>query len=268
MKKILLIIFIGVNALFAQTHNVMGDTSIASINGVDTANIASINGISWLGYSAGGGGGETGEIFADDFEDGNATDDWSVYLHQGSNTITAQTDTANAGYAAQFFYAGTDAFNYISIPVANKESIYFRGYFRISNGALGVAGNNWQPVVTFTDATTVVAQGLIYADPAGTTFDEWIILDPFGNASGTNEFGRGTWKRYELGYERGTGANGFVELRIDGVTAYSRTALDFTSYLIDSIKIGNSNESGNVVDGYLFWDDIVIDSTDWVGAKP
>lgn len=211
---------------------------------------------------------ETGEIFADDFEDGNVSDDWSVYLHQGSNVITAVSDTVNDGsYAARYYYAGTNAYNYLSIPVANKETVYFRGYFRIRTGAKGVGSNNWQPIITLTDATTVVAQTLIYSDPANTTFDEWIILDPFGNASGTNQWGVGTWKRVELGYERGTGANGFVELRVDGTTAYSRTGLNFTAYHIDSIKIGNSNESGNVANGYYYWDDIVIDSTDWVGAK-
>lgn len=55
MKKLLLILLCAL-PLIAQTHNVNSDTSIASINGIDTANIASINEVAWLGYAAGGGG--------------------------------------------------------------------------------------------------------------------------------------------------------------------------------------------------------------------
>lgn len=55
MKKLILILLCA-SRLIAQTHNVNSDTSIASINGVDTVNIASINGVTWLGFPTGGGG--------------------------------------------------------------------------------------------------------------------------------------------------------------------------------------------------------------------
>ena len=49
MRKLILILLFLIPAIKAQTHNILGDTNIVSITGVDTGDVASVNGISWLG---------------------------------------------------------------------------------------------------------------------------------------------------------------------------------------------------------------------------
>ena len=54
MRKLILILLFLIPVIKAQTHNILGDTNIVSITGIDTGDVASINTITWLGYPAGG----------------------------------------------------------------------------------------------------------------------------------------------------------------------------------------------------------------------
>ena len=213
----------------------------------------------------GNGGSEEGEVFAEDFEDGTL-DAWALQWEAG-NSIAIATDTVNNGtYSVKFVYGGSNNLNVMSIPVDNLNSIYFRCYMRwVVNMTFG-DGYPTADIMHYYDDVLPLANARIKCDAD----DEPRNWDITANATDYGEnydaIISGDWFRLEVGWERGTGVDGWVEIRVDGDSICGTYAVD-RLYNVDSLKIGNylSNEFPN---GHIYMDDIVVDSTDWVGIKP
>lgn len=214
-----------------------------------------------------GGGGA--EIFADDFEDGNATDDWTAYTHAGSNTITAATDSVYAGtYSAKYDWDGTNQNNYVSISVADATKIYITMYINYGSGFH--TGTAWgvTPFLTLYDGATVIGGLSVQAGGAGadinniqldTNGDDVVFPDP--------NFLTNHWQKIELRWVRGATPNTGT-MRVWWTHPVSGT-LDSVSVanvadntlLCDKIVFGTDQPETIVGAAIMYMDAIKIDST-------
>ncbi|EFK95507.1 hypothetical protein LDC_2473 [sediment metagenome] len=209
---------------------------------------------------------ETGEVFADDFEDGTL-DAWIVYAESG-NSISIATDTTHSGtYAAKLVYGGSNNRNVMSIATDNLNSIYFRCYMKFPANFVGGDGYPTTDFFSFVDGAAGVVYQRIKHD-ASNRPRNWDILSNGTTDQDANytHMIHNNWFLVELAWERGTGSNGWTTFKVNGDSVVGIGSLPL-ALNADSIRIGTYilNENPN---GYIYIDDVVIDSTTWVGAKP
>jgi len=248
---------------------VNSDTSIASINGVDTVNIASINGTTWLGFPTGGGGSCSAEIFCDDFEDADATDDWAGQTMGEDNEIGLSTDSIYAGdYSAKWIWSGTNQDNYSYISIPNSTKVYITMYINYGSGFH--SGTAWgvTPFVTLYDGATVIGGLSVQAGGAGadvnniqldTNGDDVVFPDP--------NFLTNHWQKIELRWVRGATPNTGT-MRVWWTHPVSGT-LDSVSVanvadntlLCDKIVFGTDQPETMGGTAIMYIDNIEIDST-------
>lgn len=217
----------------------------------------------------GGGGSCSAEIFCDDFEDGNATDDWTNYVHAGTNVITAITDSVYAGtYSAKWDWDGTNQNNYVSISVADKTKIYITMYINYGSGFH--SGTAWgvTPFVTLYDGATVIGGVSVQAGGTGadvnniqldTNGDDVVFPDP--------NFLTNHWQKIELRWVRGATPNTGtmrawwthpVSGTLDSVSVAN---VADNTLLCDKIVFGTDQPETIVNASIVYFDNIKVDST-------
>jgi len=229
---------------------------------------------------AAGGGSEEGELFAEDFEDGNL--DNFVSTMEAGNTGTIESDSVNSGsYALKMAFTGSNNLGYLTAGLtgATATTIYFRCYYNIDGDFYTHQASTFQVFDFFAGTDDAlsgsnndeVSMARLKGD-GDRIFYKWNLrsgISGIGEDDGDNNDGdeQNTWKRFEMGWGKGTGANGWFTIRIDGDSVAGKVGLDFITVnaYIDSIRIGNFDESGNPT-GTFYIDDIVVDTTDWVGV--
>lgn len=217
----------------------------------------------------GGGGSCSAEIFCDDFEDGNATDDWTNYVHAGTNVITAITDSVYAGtYSAKWDWDGTNQNNYVEISVADKTKLFVTMYINYNSGFHGGAAWGVTPFVTLYDGATVIGGLSVQAGGTGsdvnniqlnTNGDDVVFPDP--------NFLLSMWQKIELRWVKGATA-GTGTMRVWWTHPVSGT-LDSVSVanvadntlLCDKIVFGTDQPETIVGAAIMYMDAIKIDST-------
>jgi len=236
-----------------------------------------------LGYYNAAGGDvtppDTGGIFWDDFETGDFSK-WDVENEEGDNLITAGTDTVFDGtYSAWYDWAGVDNVNYLQVDPAgmSEDEVYFRCYIKIDQNFRGPAFGHAHAVVGFFDGGTEVVR--VFARTGNTdedpdfSFLQWRLWGR-GDAGHEEEEGaeqdgytHNTWLRFEVGWEHGTGADGWATIKVDGDSIIGIYGMDCDSYFIDRIRVGTWTHYP-IDDSYYWIDNILIKNDDWVGAKP
>lgn len=232
----------------------------------DSSNVSGYSNRDSATTLSGGGG---AEIFADDFEDGNATDDWTAYTHAGSNTITAATDSVYAGtYSAKYDWDGTNQNNYVSISVADATKIYITMYINYGSGFH--TGTAWgvTPFLTLYDGATVIGGLSVQAGGAGadinniqldTNGDDVVFPDP--------NFLTNRWQKIELRWVRGATA-GTGTMRVwwthpvgGTLDSVSVANVADNTLLCDKIVFGTDQPETIVNASIVYFDNIKVDST-------
>lgn len=217
----------------------------------------------------GGGGSCSAEIFCDDFEDGNATDDWTNYVHAGTNVITAITDSVYAGtYSAKWDWDGTNQNNYVEISVADKTKLFVTMYINYNSGFHSGAAWGVTPFVTLYDGATVIGGLSVQAGGAGadvnniqldTNGDDVVFPDP--------NFLTNHWQKIELRWVRGATPNtGTVRVwwthPVSGtLDSVSVANVADNTLLCDKIVFGTDQPETMGGTAIMYIDNIEIDST-------
>ena len=211
---------------------------------------------------------ETGEATNDDFEMGNLNK-WDLYTEAG-NSIAIATDTVNNGtYSAKITYGGSNYIGKMSIPVDNLNSVYFRAYIWIPNNYNIGGAYTYNDIVSFYDGTQHAILCQLYSNYDGTILN-WRVLADDQNSGQyydgvTGKLGR--WTRLELAWEKGSGSDSWCEVRVDGDSICGLSGFTTSGINIDSIHVGNFFYPAIFPIGYIYFDDIVVDTTDWVGPR-
>lgn len=233
----------------------------------DSSNVSGYSNRDSATTLSGGGGGA--EIFADDFEDGNATDDWTAYTHAGSNTITAATDSVYAGtYSAKYDWDGTNQNNYVSISVADATKIYITMYINYGSGFH--TGTAWgvTPFLTLYDGATVIGGLSVQAGGAGADINN-IQLDTNGDDAVFPDpnFLTNRWQKIELRWVRGATA-GTGTMRVwwthpvgGTLDSVSVANVADNTLLCDKIVFGTDQPETIVNASIVYFDNIKVDST-------
>lgn len=243
--------------------------------------------------------GETGDIFADDFETGDFSQ-WTGNYANSPNTKYIQSDTVGTQgdtYAATFLYRGQAGnFNYLSIPVpAVHDTILFRAYVRYSGYPNypydhffpdSSGGSAWNDIVTMSDGGSSVAG--IKVRSGSSTYEHGVPYYPMirwiaysvTQSGQSGDWASGlidtsmtrAWQRLEFQYIKGTATQGTgaITVRVNGTQVATYTTINDSALVIDSLHIGNRFENNQPI-GRWDWDDIVVDTTatgGWIGAKP
>ena len=263
-----------INSLAQTTKIVGGVTNPASVGGVSNANISSVMGITFTKSSVAS---ETGEIFADDFSDGDISD-WTQGVGT-SNTITLED--SGSFYCVKFHYDSTS--NYLAFwqtltTDADSMFLRFEVFIPSTFETDKYNGGTYQvnELFTFTTAagdsaaSPIAKYRLKGGTPAPSTIDRLNIRMIVGgeddSPGGTYNAYDDKWTRFECGYIKGTGANGWAQILLDGNdigTAY--TTADHSTVTIDEIIFGNYYE-GNIPTGDMWIRYVRIDSTGYPGA--
>jgi len=217
--------------------------------------------------------GEVGEIFAEDFEPtGSLVANWALE-REGSNTVAEASDTTHDGsYSAKLTYIGDDEMSKFAIGISNLETIYLRGYMWVTSGYNTGSSFGWNEVVCFYDGATKVAGFEVKGGDPGNPYN-WVVR-PDGvtrvvGSDGNGWTGKiGTWTRVEFYWEKGTGSDGMMTVKVDGDSIIGVGGFDHTAFHIDSIKVGNTTAAFADPEGHIYWDDLIADSTGYPGAKP
>ena len=241
MKKILLIL-ICASALIAQTHNVNSDTSIASINGVDTTDIASINGITWLGY--GGGGGGATPFATLDFEEGDLTD-----FTDASNAGTTVSVSTTQAYTGTYSIALTGNGGYCDFSFTSTDTIWVQFAIYIPSASSHDGGGYGYMVVPEDgdDRSTFAMEG-------DGDFVGWMFGEDSGsmNSVSTN-YTEDAWHIITIEYTNDA-TNSWYKMWVDGSSGWSSTSTIYThSDNVTFVRVGHL--SGTIT-GNIYLDDI------------
>jgi len=228
-------------------------------------------------YNAAGGGAspETGEIFADDFEDGTF-DAWTTVNSDVGDTNYVTSDTVNAGtYAALFEWNGVGNDSYIQVEPADLDAtkVYFRMYIRVDHFFRGKSYGNTFAAVTFWDGSTEVARTFIRTGNTDENPDfsflewrAWIRGSSEDEGAEQDGYTHDTWLRFELAWEQ-NGTSAWATIKVDGDSIIGVAGQDHSAYFIDKIRVSAYNNVP-MDSSIIRVDDVVIDSLTWVGAKP
>lgn len=205
---------------------------------------------------------ETGEIFADDFEDGTLAA-WSKYSTSGTS-ISIATDTVHSGtYSAKFVWDGGGNYNNrIAVHAANATKVYFRCYMYWPSAFVTGDGQGSPDLVSYYDGASVLVE-FKNKGSASQHPEKWHVIEGTQSLGDANEgilFGQ--WFRFECGWNKATDSSW---IKINGTQICEITMT--RDYFVDSVKVGCARIN-EPINGYFYMDDIVIDSTGWVGAKP
>lgn len=220
---------------------------------------------------------EVGEIFADDFSDGDISD-WTQGTGAG-NTITVVD--SGSFYCVKFHYDSTSAYLafWQTMPLV-ADSMFVRFYVFIPSSfeCDRYNGGTYQPneLFTFTTAAgdSAASPYAKYRIKGGTPAPSIINRLNVRMTTGGEDDSPGDaylpyddkWTRFECGYYKGTGSDGWAQIKLDGndVGTLYNTA-NHATVTIDEMIFGNYYES-NKPRGDIWIRHVRIDSTDWVGA--
>lgn len=222
------------------------------------------------------GGGDSGGLKVFNAETGNTTD-WPFSTIDTSSTWTAETEAkqnGNYGYKIWFGYGGGSDERYYTF--ANQTEVYYRFYYYIPTGFTGytVASRTYFGGLQY-NATGGVIEGLFPFTNAsgaiyGFRFDSSIpAIARVENTTNTSWWSTNTWHRIEFHFKKGTGADGEVQVWVDGTLAVNDTGNDLTTWNATTVSIGVLSSFGPGFGNrkYIYVDDVKI-STLPIGAYP
>lgn len=222
----------------------------------------------------GGAESEVGEIFADDFSDGDISD-WVQIVGSG-NTITLED--SGSFYCVRFHYDSSQSLIYMGQVLETvADSMFMRFEVWIpSDFWCGITGT-YSPMdlFTFTEAADTNTNYARYRPKGGNPNQinrANVRLITGGEDDSTpNAYTAydDKWTRFECGYYKGTGSDGWAEILLDGNGIQClRNDGEHSTITTDKIIFGNYNLSGTPVvpSGDLWIRYVRIDSSGYPGA--
>jgi hypothetical protein len=226
-----------------------------------------------------------------DIFDGNLETETSAFTTQfdgktcdGSNTLTITTTSGEyyrGTQGAEITFDGTseNAYAYVNTGAGSSAEFYARFWVKLGSDLsfggtyqrlglfyVGEDSNYYQSMVRF---------GVRSQDPA-TTF-QWYCcfhVDQTETFWYGDALNRDQWYRVEIHWKAGTGANGGIQVKIDGVTTSLDRMTDNNSANranLNQVEVGAWADSGSAnpaATKNIWWDDVALDSTGWIGTGP
>ena len=211
------------------------------------------------------------DYFTSTFESGNLTE-WSggSETNGTGNTIAADADAANTGsYGCKVVIASAGKARVWKDLGSDKSEIYYRFYIKWSsvsmgNGEIFNLVNSWNSSwgdcvqIRFGYSTTE------YYIWARQELDSGNVKLPGYLSSGydiTSEVEDGEWHCIEYHFKAGTGANGIIELFVDGVDVAGGTDnYDMDTKRFEHLTLGTDGTDANTT-ATLYFDDVIISDT-------
>lgn len=210
------------------------------------------------------------EIFCDDFEDADATDDWAGQTIGDDNEIGLSTDSIYAGdYSAKWIWGGTNQDNYSYISIPNSTKVYITMYINYGSGFHPTTAWGVTPFLSLYDGAVLIGGVSVQAGGTGADVNN-IQLDTNGDDvvfPGPN-FLLNHWQKIELRWVRSNSSNGSGTMRawwthpvsgtLDSVTV---TNVQDSMLFLDKIVFGTDQPETMGGTAIMYIDNIEIDST-------
>lgn len=220
---------------------------------------------------------ETGGLFVIDGEDAGAGTPWefsSITVDTNQTFALASDASAGHGDSTNGYKLTWDGADDVSTGykdfATNLSEVYVRFYVNI---ATTVAVAQWATLYLFSligaSSTTTLGQVRIDRSSAGTGAPQrWSILGQDLTALATvSTFAVDTWKRVDVHWIAGTGADGGFEVWIDDTALFSELNNNLTSYSAYKIIMGNVAAGSNPATGsIIYFDDIKAAATGPIGT--
>lgn len=210
---------------------------------------------------------ESGGIWHAGMETGLVTE-WTDTSDSSQCTFTASATAKNNGsYGLLYTATGVSSYGNArkTLTTVTSGSVYFRYYFYIPTGALGVSksvkfGQIYDSTFTHQRIThSIVTNG---AGAMANKFGIYGQADFYTGVAG--ELSYDAWHYVELRVKI-DGAVGGGEGWVDGVSKGSQYNLDTSTYAIDGVRLGPYLSGGVVNGGTIYMDDAKV-STSYLGA--
>ena len=200
--------------------------------------------------------------------------EWDSKTEEGSNTLAISTTEAHvhAGTnGAIIDFDGTNNGCWAEKAVSDQDEMYCRVYVK-ANAAFAADGT-YKPVIflELKDGVQFLARVAIRSTAAVDTF-VWYAQYWTGIGTTTLTIPDGAsldaWHLVELHWTAGTGADGGIELKVDGTSLDSDFSGAMPDARCDTIRVGASSAGGAVPTdaSELYFDDFASDDTSWVGG--
>ena len=162
------------------------------------------------------------------------------YVIDGTNAISVSTDYANAGtHSMEIYFAGTGTKTYAQTTFSNQTDLYAQISFYLPAGTTNAAAYNSFPTLLIYSGSTQVAWAGFGSKADASKFNILSYLNGSVLYSGTaNEVSTGAWHILKIHWVKGTGADGGMQVWLDGTSKASNFTKDETSYNINDIEVG------------------------------
>ena len=189
----------------------------------------------------------------------------------GANAaLTASTDRANSGTHSMklAFDGGGSTANNVSYGywTISKTELYLRTYIYVDT--LSVPAWDAQEIIFVRNGAFNCLFRIKISDYSATGSPKYWSAEGTGLTADSIEDDNivGNWHRVEVHWKAGTGADGGLEMRVNGLTIFSDMNNDLSAYTMETIQIGIPDCSFVPAAGsLLYFDDCGWSDADWLG---
>ena len=215
-------------------------------------------------------------IFNSDLETETSlfTTEWDGKTEEGSNALAISTTAAHVHGGTNGALTTFDAVNngcYTYKTVSDNGDVYTRIYIKL-NSAFEMNGTYKSLCfIELMDGAQYLARMMFRSLTEATTFGWYAsYYNGTGNtfASGIGTPPTDEWILVEMHWTAGSGADGGIEIKINGSSVYSDFNGATSALLCDTIKVGASNTASGIptAASEFYFDDFASDDTDWIGS--
>jgi len=201
--------------------------------------------------------------------------EWDSKTEEGSNTLAISTTAAHVHTGtngAICTFDGTNNGVYAVKTVSDQSEVYTRQYIKFNSAFTVETDYQILVPIELKDGAQYLARVGAKVQADSQTF-KWYTQ--YWNGSGNTapaitaeNIVLNTWYLVELHWLAGSGADGGIEVKIDGVSISSDFSGAQSAARCDTIRVG-ATAIGNAVptaDSELYFDDFASDDTSWVGS--
>ena len=215
---------------------------------------------------------ETGGIFASGLEDEVAdfTTDFTSKTTNGTNTLTVSTAAGtfnNGAKGAKVTFDGTNYQAFATKTITDAGTVYSRVYFKLNAAFEFASTYKGVPLIAFYDGATRLGFVSVMCTGTVTQFKVYAKIEAIGGsaadvyAGSAGEIVRDNWYYVELMFKAGTGADGGIQVWLNGTSKGSVVNRNLTTYAVDTVNFGpGAAGTGPPLNtSELYWDDAKID---------
>ena len=203
------------------------------------------------------------------------TTEWTTKVVSAGNALTVSSEAGefNSGSkGAKIVADGTGANCYATKTFTEGGEFYFRVYFKLPSGL--EYDPSYKVPISFLlmDGTSALAYAWVRSDVSNTTFHMRFAVRDAGTPTtvytgSADSIATNTWNYIEMHWVVGTGANGGLAAKINGVEVVSDFNYDCAGYAVDTVRCGISDGKGANLTGSqtIYFDDVEVNDSGWLG---